>query len=78
MAPQIYDNKKYNYKSDTWSLGVILFEMLNKRTPFQAKSRKEFEKKLKGGLYHLQETDLENITIETMLFLSDCLQYNEG
>jgi len=53
MSPQIYNNKSYGYKSDIWSVGVILFELLNSRTPFHAKNRVEFEKKLQEGKYNL-------------------------
>ena len=38
MAPEIMKNKKYNHKSDLWSIGVIFFEMLTGNTPFKAKN----------------------------------------
>ena len=53
MSPQIYNDKTYNYKADTWSLGIVLFELLNGKTPFHAPNRKEFEKKFKTGKYQL-------------------------
>ena len=38
MAPEIMKNKKYDFKSDLWSVGIIFYEMLVGRTPFKAKN----------------------------------------
>jgi serine/threonine protein kinase len=39
MAPQILVKRKYNYKCDIWSLGVLAFEMLTGNLPFVFKSQ---------------------------------------
>ena len=36
MAPEIIKHKKYNNKSDLWSLGIIMYEMIFGRLPFKA------------------------------------------
>tara|TARA_Y100000768_G_scaffold385690_1_gene372370 strand:+ start:352 stop:1386 length:1035 start_codon:yes stop_codon:yes gene_type:complete len=36
MAPEILNQHKYNIKSDLWSVGVILYEMVMKEHPFKA------------------------------------------
>lgn len=33
MSPEICEHKPYNNKSDVWSLGCILYEMINLRHP---------------------------------------------
>jgi len=37
MSPEIFEGKQYNYKSDLWALGCILFEMVTLRQAFDAK-----------------------------------------
>jgi len=46
MAPQVVQKSTYSYKADIWSIGVILFELLNGLTPFHARNRAEFEGKV--------------------------------
>ena len=35
LSPEICENKKYNHKSDVWSVGVLLYELVALRVPFQ-------------------------------------------
>ena len=47
MAPEIMRNKKYNNKSDLWSVGVILYEMLIGHPPFRSKNILELLTKIR-------------------------------
>jgi len=44
MSPQVLLREAYTYKADVWSMGVLLFYMLNKdTTPFYGQRTKELE-----------------------------------
>ncbi|MCQ2818167.1 MAG: serine/threonine-protein kinase Nek [archaeon] len=38
MSPEVVDAKEYNNKVDMWSLGVILYELITLKNPFEANS----------------------------------------
>lgn len=38
LSPEIVQNKPYNFKSDIWSLGILLYEMTVLKMPFDATS----------------------------------------
>jgi len=46
MAPEIMKFKKYSIKSDLWSVGVILYEMVVGRTPYKARNHMELLHKI--------------------------------
>ena len=35
MAPEVINNKGYDFKSDYWRLGCIVYELVTLRSPFQ-------------------------------------------
>jgi len=41
MAPEVLNGLSYNEKADLWSIGIIMFEMLLGKPPFEAKSMRE-------------------------------------
>lgn len=47
MAPEIITKNGYNYKSDLWSVGIILYEMLHGYTPFNVQNFIELIKEIK-------------------------------
>lgn len=34
LAPEIINENGYTYKADVWSLGIIMFELMNFEVPF--------------------------------------------
>lgn len=46
MSPEAISNIHYNYKTDIWALGVLLYEMTQKTLPFLAKNVSELYYKI--------------------------------
>ncbi len=51
LSPEICQEKPYNQKSDIWSMGCILYEMLTLRHAFDANSMKGLVLKILKGTY---------------------------
>ena len=63
-APEIWKNLPYNYKSDIWSLGCVLYEMITLNLPFINNSGKLYSNIIKGEIKKIPEKyseDLNNI-----------------
>ena len=50
-SPEVWEEKPYDNKSDVWSLGCVIYEMITLRPPFQAKSMEDLYKKVMRGIY---------------------------
>ena len=55
-SPEIWRNKPYDFKSDLWSIGVIIYEMTMLQVPFKSEDIDGLYKKICRGYY--QEIDL--------------------
>lgn len=51
FSPEICQNKPYGTKSDMWSLGVVLYEMITLKHPFDANSMEGLLNKIVKGSY---------------------------
>ena len=43
MAPELIKRQTYTEKIDVWSLGVITYQLLSGRTPFESRSIKKID-----------------------------------
>lgn len=78
MAPEIIKKKEYNNKSDIWSLGIILYEMIFKKNPFQeCKNINELTNKINNKKIDIEENENININMECIKLIKKMLQKEE-
>lgn len=52
LSPEIINGKGYNFKSDIWSLGVVLYELCALKPPFDASTLAFLAMKIVKGQYN--------------------------
>ena len=68
MAPEILNGENYSFKSDIWSLGIIIYFMLNKKYPYNGKNEVTLLKDINSGKrLKLSNDDKLNDLINKML-----------
>ena len=67
MSPEIYKNERYNTKTDIWSLGCILYEMMTLTQPFTANNIHDLKYKIFSGKYNLTEINKYSNELKQLL-----------
>ena len=64
-SPEVWQEKQYDFKSDIWSLGCVVYEMATLKPPFRAENMQALSKKISKGLYNqinpIYSQDLANV-----------------
>nr|XP_050855469.1 serine/threonine-protein kinase nekl-2-like [Vespula vulgaris] len=71
MAPEMLSNQPYDLKSDVWSMGVILYELVTKQLPFSASDLAEITRMV---CYEKPKPFEQNISISTIRLISKMLR----
>ena len=50
-SPEVWKDKPYDYRSDIWSLGCVLYELITLMPPFRATSMQGLSQKVIRGVY---------------------------
>ncbi len=53
MSPELYKHQKYNTKTDIWSIGVLLYEMMTLRPPYNAANIHDLKYKISNSKWTL-------------------------
>ena len=72
MCPEILNGSNYSIKSDVWSTGIIIYQMLFGRTPHRASSLEELVHKVNKKVVRFPQK-LNNSHLQSLL--EKMLQY---
>ena len=77
MAPELVLNKKYSEKVDVWSLGVITYQLLSGRTPFDAGKIKKINYNIINKEIKFPDKQWSGISENAKSFILACLERNQ-
>ena len=74
MAPEILQGKEYDSKVDIWSIGVILYQLIFGRRPFESKAMATLVKSICNGDYKIPKDS--RLTLDMLGIIHKCLRYD--
>lgn len=74
MPPEALKNNIYSIKSDIWSVGVIIYELLHGETPWECKTERELLEKIS----RIPVSFKSSISDDLRDFIKKCLEVDEN
>jgi len=74
LSPEIFKNEQYDFKSDVWSLGTVVYELLTGSPVFPSNTLEELKGKVLGT--KMQVPEGIELTRDCLFFLDGCLRIN--
>lgn len=71
MAPEVFEGH-YDVRSDSWSVGIVMFALMTGRLPFMEKSEETLVQDIKHKDINYQQTD--HYSPEAVAFVKALLQ----
>ena len=71
MSPEVLKGGVHTFESDIYGLGVIWYELLHKKAPWQAKSESQLIQKKLNEKVEFSRPDLEE---DDKTFIKQCLE----
>ena len=53
ISPEISLKQKYDFKSDIWGLGCVLYELCQRKVPFKSNQNRSLMNKIQKGTVYL-------------------------
>jgi len=77
LSPELCENKPYNHKSDVWSLGCVIYEMMTGSHPFNAQNQGALFVKILKGKYPPVKSGAGKFSPDLVELMDRCLTVNQ-
>lgn len=78
MAPELVRHQKYTEKVDVWSLGIITYQLLSGRTPFDGKNIKKINHNILYKEVKFPEKQWKYLSENSKHFILSCLERDQN
>jgi serine/threonine protein kinase len=72
LAPEVIDSEEQDDKLDIWCLGILLYELIHKRTPYNAKNVMQLQREIRTQTISYKQS----INPELKAIIEQCLNSN--